>query len=233
MAISQALRDFRSSLGLAEVLMSRERRFSDPPQPQNLRIVQALRGGAAVLMVAAFENFLKEVVEERLSELTVYPLRFRANRIPFEMEYHNVRQTLELASRGPFIGNPSRADKIILARNASQIVVQGTINPASFTNVTRSNPNSRRLRELFKGLGINDIFASIKTTFDARWGAITAHTFIQDTLDSILARRHEVAHTALVLNVSRHDLQSSTRFLRILASLCDDELRKQIRTILR
>ena len=83
--ISQALRDFRASISIAESLMKREQRFADPPSPRQFKIVQGLRGGAAVLMVAAFENFLKEVVEEQLSDLTIHPLLFNPANLPQDM----------------------------------------------------------------------------------------------------------------------------------------------------
>lgn len=230
---SAALQDFRSSIRLAEALMSRERRFPDPPSPRNIKAVQGLRGGAAVLMVAAFENFLKEVIEERLVDLTRHPLIFNPANIPPDMLFHNFHYTLERTVRGPFPDGYTRQDKVNGFVAAADIVLKGIINSNVFSDLTRSNPNSKKVRELFKSLGINDVFTLIKPEFDRRWGVPTINTFIANTLDTILARRHEVAHTAIVLNVSRVDLQTSVKFLRLLADLCDEEIAKHVRRILR
>lgn len=228
---SQAYHDFKRNISVAETLIKREKQFSDPPASRNFKIVQGLRGGAAVLMVAAFENYLKEVIEERLFDFTSQPLKFNPTKLPEEVLYHNLSQTLERSLKGPFNGNPSKADKIVLIKKASQVVVEGIINSLVFSEVARSNPNSKKVRELFKCLGIPDIFSSIKIEFDKKWGTPTAGSFIPDTLDSILQRRHEVAHTAIMLNVSRLDLEFSVKFLKLLAELCDKELNQHLRKI--
>lgn len=228
---SQAHRDFCSSLAVAQTLIKREQRFSDPPTSRNFKIVQGLRGGAMVLIVAAFENYLKEVVEERLDYFTKYPLKFKIESLPEQMIFHNCSQTLDRSLRGPFSGKLSKADKILGFKKASELVVKGVINPKAFSEVARSNPNSKKVRELFKCLGIEDIFTQIKPKFDTKWGKPTADVFIVDTLDFILARRHEVAHAANALSISRVDLQNSIKFIRLLADLCDDELYDHIETI--
>lgn len=230
---SQALRDFKSALGLAKALATREKRFQDPPKPTQVKVVQGLRGGAMVLMVAAFENFLRELIEERLYELTLHPPRFNSTKIPEEMVYHNMRQTLDRALRGPFpAGVNTKMDKSSLMRTASQIVVLGVVNTEAFSQMARSNPNSKKVRELFKSLGIADIFSKIKPEFDKRWTVPTAHTFLPDKLDEILDRRHEVAHTARVLNVSRADMAQAIAFLVLFATLCDLEMERHVRYLL-
>jgi hypothetical protein len=231
---SQALRDFDRTLGMARALASREARFQDPPTPRHLNIVRAMRGGAVVLMVAAFENFLHELVDERLYELTLHPLRFKHANIPDEMMYHNISQTLERALKGPFgPGQGSKAYKSTLMTSAAQSVVLGAINTLAFSETTRSNPSARRVTELFKSLGISDIYARMKNDFDRRWGMPTARTFISDKLDQIVNRRHEVAHTASVLNVSRADLTEALRFLKVFATSCDRELERHVKFLLR
>lgn len=230
---SKALIDFRASISIAQSLINEESRFPDPPPARNMQIVQGLRGGAVVLIVAAFENFLKELIEERLYIFTLVPLQFNVNNLPEEMIYHNLNQTLERSLKGPFPINYKRSDKILGYRQASKVVIQETINLEVFSSLAKNNPNSKKVKELFKSLGIIDIFDTIKPKFDTKWGGPTAHTFISDTLDSIIQRRHEVAHTAKVLNVSRLDLHESVRFIQILATLCDEEFGRHIRKILK
>lgn len=228
---SQALKDFRSSLSIAKTLMKREARFADPPQPRYQKIVQGLRGGAAVLMVAAFENFLKEVVEEYFYELTLHPLRFDPLKVPEEMLFQNLNQTFDRLIKGPFPIGWAKSDKIAAFRQASSAAVQGVINSKVFSDAARSNPNSKKVRELFKNIGIPDIYVALKPDFDVSWGVPTAGSFIQDKLDEILDRRHEVAHTANMLNVSRLDLEVAVRFLEILAILCDKKIESHVRSL--
>jgi hypothetical protein len=229
---SQALHEFRSSIAIAETLMKKELHFSDPPIPRHLKEMQGLRGGATVLMVAAFENYLKEVIEERMDDL-VHHRKFNPKKLPDELVFHNYNQMLIQSRDASSLGNLSFADKIAIFHQVAQGIINGIINSQFFSELAKSNPNSKKVRKLFKSLGIQDIFLIIKPQFDIRWGIATSNTFIPDTLDSILDRRHKVAHTAKVMNVSRLDLQDSARFLRILADLCDEELYRHIRSILR
>jgi len=108
---SRALHNFNSSIAIAETLLKKEKTFPDPPSSRSRKFVEGLRGGATILMVAAFENYLKEVVEERLDEL-VNSRRFNITKLPEKMIFHNYRQTLHFSVYGPFVGNPSRAQKI-------------------------------------------------------------------------------------------------------------------------
>jgi hypothetical protein len=230
---SQALRDFYSALGIAEALLRAEGKYPDPPSPRLLKRVQGTRGGAAVLMVAAFEDYLKELVEERLHKLTLHPIKFKPKNVPIEMVHHNMRHTLEKALESSKSSQLSSADRVALLRSATHQVTIETINVQFFSELARSNPNARKVRALFKALGVQDVFGAVKADFDVRWGGPTANTFIADTLDSILSRRHEVAHTASVLNVSRKDLHEGLKFLHLLATLCDEELSRHVRKILR
>lgn len=143
---TQALRDFRASIAIAETLMKREQRFSDPPIQRQVKIVQGLRGAAAVLMVAAFENFLKEVVEELLYELTHHPLRFNPDKLPKDMLFHNLRLTINRSLHGPFANPDDREEKIHGYKQASQIVINGVVNSQVFSEIARSNPNSKKVR---------------------------------------------------------------------------------------
>lgn len=51
---------------------------------------------------------------------------------------------------------------------------------------------------------------------------------IQTTLDSIIFQRHQVAHAANAINLSRYELGQYIKFLKILAEMCDEELYSRI-----
>jgi hypothetical protein len=226
MSSSQAYKDFLASLELAESLLTIESGFPDPaPDPQR-KAAEGLRGGASVLMVAAFENYLKELVEEYLDDLTHVPVKFKVDDVPKEMLFSNLDYLVKVNAK------KKSAVKVQAYNDMAKIIVAGVMYPASFTDAVRSNPNSEKLQELFKRLGVKKFFETIKANFDTLWGAPTANTFISDYLDGILQRRHTVAHTANALNISRIDLQDSLRFLKILGAVCDTYIAQHIHNIL-
>jgi len=279
-AKSKAYREFIDALKQPESLLSIESRYSDPAPPPKRKAAEALRGGAAVLMVAAFENYLKDLVEEHIDELTHMPPRFKIENIPEEMVFsnlckgqqhvaHNWRRHLRvdaLRDSGIRVGSSrvicvglvrylcnmllpltvfsnleylvtaatrkKKGVKVIAYNDMAKTIVSGVMSSPSFTEAVRSNPNADKLKEMFKRLGIKECFQIIKPDFDSLWGAATADTFISDYLDSILQRRHTVAHTASALNISRQDLQESLRFIKILGEVCDTHLARHIGQIL-
>ena len=184
-----------------------------------------------VLMVAAFENYLKEVTDERLQDLISHS-KYRWTKLPENLVYHNHFHTLDVSIYGPF-KSKKHSDKIIGFDNAAQLIVSKQINSQVFCEVARSNPNSERVNELFVSLGFKNLFPRIKVEFDQKWGSPTLPKFIEENLDSILKRRHEVAHTANVMNISGHDLEEYLRFLNLLAGLCDKALFTHIKDILK
>jgi len=225
-AKSKAYREFIDALKQPESLLSIESRYSDPAPPPKRKAAEALRGGAAVLMVAAFENYLKDLVEEHIDELTHMPPRFKIENIPEEMVFSNLEYLVTAATR------KKKDAKVIAYNDMAKTIVSGVMSSPSFTEAVRSNPNADKLKEMFKRLGIKECFQIIKPDFDSLWGAATADTFISDYLDSILQRRHTVAHTASALNISRQDLQESLRFIKILGEVCDTHLARHIGQIL-
>lgn len=228
---SQALLDFRASIAIAETLIKKEAMYTDPPAPDQLKIVQGLRGGAIVLMVAAFENFLEELVAERLDYLKQHP-KYNPKKLPNELMFYNCsfkfKKTIEDSGKYQNI-----TDRITLFQQAARIITRDEIDSSLFSILTENNPKAKKVQKLFFSLGIQDIFKTIKSRFDKRWKVKTTGEFIQDKLDSIIDRRHEVAHTANVMNVSRKDLKEAIKFFRLLANLCDEELNLHIQRMIR
>lgn len=222
--ISNAFTNFNNSIAIAESLLKREKLYRDPPPQKSIKIVQGLRGGALVLMVASFENYLKEVMEERLTELSESP-SFQFNSLPIEIIHFNFKKTLDLSINPikKIDSNQKINQKISNYEKGSQFVVNRKINPEAFSIATRSNPNSERLIEMFKSLGHKQFFFKIKPKFEKKMGAV-ASTYIQNNLDFIVNRRHEVAHSGNALNLSRHDLGEYIIFIKTLSEICDSEL---------
>ena len=225
--------DFTESLELANSLISIEKdHYSNPPKHNERKFVQGLRGGAAVLMVAAFEHFLHDCMEENLTRLTKTPPLVDFNKLPEKMRIQSIFKTLERAMKGPpFQPSKPKKDRLVDIESACRIVVSSNINPNMFSE-TGSNPNSDTVSEMFSSIGISDVFNIIKSKFEKKWGQTVSSTFIRDKLDEIVIRRHVVAHTASALNISRTDLNSSVKFLQVLSQVLYKELNSHIESLL-
>jgi RiboL-PSP-HEPN len=229
MPTSRAYQEFRDSLAIAEELRKIEQSYANPPRRNELKAVRGLRGAVAVLVVASFEQFLKDAIEEHLTKL-VTPPTVALNTLPDAAKVCSIFNTLERSMKGPpFQKPPPKKDRLADIDAACRRVLSNVINPGAFS-ATGGNPNSERVKELLKQLDLTDVFGSIKVRFETKWRKPVAHSFIADKLDEIVNRRHVVAHTAYALAITRGQLKESIRFLKILAELLDTTIQRQIAT---
>ncbi len=225
---SRAFYDFIDSLQLSKELLKLERSYRNPPPEKDRKIVQALRGSASVLMVASFEYFLRQIVEERLTYIAQNSSEISFDKLPQKIQICNIFNTLEQATKGrPFQDIKPKIDRIPEIKQACSLIIGETINPSAFNN-TGSNPNSKTVNQIYKDVGINKIFEIINERFEKKWCKPIPLRFTIDKLDEIINRRHIVAHTADALNITRGELKESIRFLKILSELLDYELEKYI-----
>ena len=227
-----ALEKFTESLKLATSLKKLEREKFASPRQQHQPYIMGLRGGAAVLMVAAFEFYLRRLFEDNISRLNTSPPSIDILKLPDKFKEKIVFDGLESSMKGPKFGPPTRrVDRIDDVLTACKHLIGEHINPATFTD-TSSNPNGETVKRKFKEIGINDIFITIKTQFEAEWGAAVAATFIEDKLNEIVNVRHVVAHTADTLNITKTSQNEALKFLKILAELLESEIDKHIKGLL-
>lgn len=225
---SKALIDFESSLASAEELLAIERTIANPPRKADQSKVSGLRGGAAVLMVASFEAFLKAMVIEHLTLLTVHPPPVPFASLPKNMRVNSVYSSLELAMKGqPHQPKKDRIDRLPDIKTVCTIVAAEKIDPQVLCS-TKSNPSASTVVEIFSGLGLEDVLTKIQSRFISKWGKPEAATFIRDKLDEIVLRRHRVAHTGQALDITRIQLNESLKFLKVLAGVLDRHLRSHI-----
>lgn len=222
---------FLESIAAADALITLEAGYPDPPDDASRSTVQGLRGGAVVMMVAAFEVFVKEVIVEYCTPLTRSPLPTAFSDLPEPMQIKSIFGSLERAMRGPRHGAP-RGKRMRLAdiRWAAQRVVDGILDLAALSD-TQSNPDARTVGDLLRDLGIVDPFNVMRPGFDAVWPKPEATSFLQDKLTEIVGRRHLVAHTADALKVSRQDLPLATEFLRVLAPIIEATVATHLATL--
>lgn len=224
---SKALDDFNASLKIAQALIELEKEYTNPPIKAEQPAVSGLRGGAAVIMVASFEAFLKAAIVEHLSELTVNPSKVPFANLPDKMRVNSVFYSLEAALKGQRYVKTERVDRLPGIKVACAKIVADVIDPEALSS-TQSNPTADTVKSLFSDLGVPDIFGKIHTPFHKAWRKPEAVTFIPDKLAEIVSRRHRIAHTGLALDVTRAQLNEALKFLGILAGLLDKQLRSHI-----
>ena len=96
-----ALNQFKESLKLATALKKLERKYPNNPRVVEQPFVKGLRGGASVLMVAAFEFFLRRLFEESISELNTIPVSIDFQKLPDQLKITSVFNGLNKALKGP------------------------------------------------------------------------------------------------------------------------------------
>ncbi len=226
-----ALDKFKQSLELAISLRRIERDKYASTRQANRPFIMGLRGGAAVLMVASFEFFLRRLFEENIARLNTSPPSIDLQKLPEKLKVKIVFDGLEGSMKSPQYGPPSKkVDRIDSILTACRHLIGEHINPATFTD-TSSNPNGDRVKNKFKEIGIPDVFEIIKPDFEAKWGFV-AETFIEDKLNEIVNVRNVVAHTADTLNITRSSQNEALKFLKIVAELLDKEMNKHIKHLL-
>lgn len=228
MTDSRALGVFRDALAVAEALLDHEGTLPEPPPDDKKRFVEGLKGGAAVLMVAAFENFLRESFEERLSLLAVDPPPIAFDDLPEKLRVSTVYSSFEWAERGPpGRGKPAR---IPAFTDAARHLVAGKIHPTSLAQT--QNPSPDAVREMFSAIGLADVLGAVRPDFDRKWSKAEAATFVHDKLREVVDRRHVVAHTAATLRLARGELREGLTFLRTLAECLDGCLEKHVADVI-
>lgn len=228
---SKALGEFSSSLKIAQALIELEKEYTNPPTKAEQPAVSGLRGGAAVIMVASFEAFLKAATVEHLSELTVKPPKVPFANLPDKMRENSIFNSLDAALKAQRHIKTKRIDRLPGIKVACANIVADVIDPEALSS-TQSNPTADTVKSLFSDLGVPDIFGKIHTPFRKAWRKPEAMTFIPDKLEEIVGRRHRVAHTGLALDITRAQLNEASKFLRILAALLDKQLRSHIDALL-
>jgi hypothetical protein len=178
-------------------------------------------------MVAAFENYLRTVIVESLEPFHQDPPRKPRSQLPLKLQTAAVFASLDHALKGPRHGpSEKKSERLPRIAHACTLVVNDRIDIACLAN-TGGNPDSARVAELLGNLDIADPFTELNRRYQAMTRRPIAHTFVRDTLDSIVSRRHEVAHTASA-SASRADLSDGAEFLRTLAQVVDEAVTSRV-----
>lgn len=223
-----ALQEYGVTLELPRALLALEAGYPDPPPAPDAQVVEALRGAAVVLMVGAFERYLRAVVAEHLDRLSGDPPPVNFAGLPVKLRVESVFSGMYHALSGPRYGEPgTKEDRLADVVRAADRVSRGALNVTALSE-TKGNADSSRLQEMLKSLAIQDPFDAIRPDFEARWGKPEAERFVRDKLDDIVSRRHSVAHKADALNLTRVDLTDALRFMNVLGEVLDGVLTRHV-----
>jgi len=228
-----ALKGFKESLKLASALKTIEREKFLKAKVKDRPSVMGLRGGAAVLMVAAFEYYLRTLFEIYISKLNTNPPSIDISKLPDKLKVKIVFDSLTQSMKGSKYGaKKEKVDRINDITTACKYLICDHVDPATFTE-TNSNPNSATVKAKFKEIGIEDVYALIKSDFEKKWGSRVAIRFVEDKLNEIVQIRHVVAHTTDTLKITKKTQNESLKFLTILAELLEKVIEKQIKNLLK
>lgn len=226
---SRAYRDFELSLKRAKTLRKLENKlYKDPPSPQDTLAVEALRGGAAILMVASLERYLKDALEEFVDLVEKVALSTSHTKVPLKLiEYNDLNFLSWVFRENRF----SRSQKLAEVKRIAVLIAGSKFIPESFSR-TRSNPGSSTIGDLFKEFGIADPFTKIDEIFQTYPGEILAGGTLAPRIDSIVSRRNEIAHGGYSLSISRDDLDRDINFLARFGRSADNCLRNYTLTLI-
>lgn len=227
-----SLLNYQASSAIVGALLGLESGYADPPSLPEQGYVEGLRGGAVVLLVAAFENYLKESFSEALDDINTAKPPCNFAKLPIGLQTQAVWTGLDYAMKGR-PGDPSadRASRLPSLLDTVRRINNGEL-IADAVAKTAGNPDSSTVKAIYKYVDYSSPFTKLKPSFDRAWGTPTAQTFIVDTLDTIVGRRHVVAHTASILNTSRADLASWKLFMDTLTGVMDPALERHVARII-
>ncbi|GGP61665.1 HEPN domain-containing protein [Streptomyces abikoensis] len=228
--MSASLELLDSNLLSVRALISLESVYADPPKERELPTVSALRGACTVLTVAAFEKFLRDVFEEELDHIRQAGIA--ASALPTKLRVEAAFASLELAIKGDHASKGTeREQRLNNILAVAAMLSQDSFDPKALA-ATNSNPDSLCVKRMFKSVGVYEVFQKVTPKFLKLWGKPEVSGFEAQKLDGLLGSRHQVAHTAQALHISRQELTYNTRFVEVLAQSLQEVLAEHVTEII-
>jgi hypothetical protein len=226
---SLALREYEASLLRARRLQQLEAmHFSDPPPPQDRVAVEGLRGGAVVLMVASFERYLREALEEFVDLIAKRALLTSRAGLSADFAEFNDFNYFNWLIR---YSRMSRSQQRQELKRVAQLVSTNNFVPEAFSQ-TRANPGPTTVKQLFREFGISNAFQTIEQHFERHFRKPFPPGFVEQTLSGIVSIRNQVAHGGFSLSIGRDDLRGWVSFLNAFGKAADNTLRNHTLNII-
>lgn len=232
MTASDAFIALREDLEMPRQLLCLEvNYFRDPPSDEDLVVVMGLRGAVAILTVAAFEAFLKDLFARCVDGVSVHVTPATFLRLPEPLRIANTFNSLDAVLRGPRHDLPhGKVHRLLEIKRVASFIHNDRLMPDVFGK-GKGNPGSGCLTEVCREVGVPNVFTTIHARFERKWGAPISHSFIADKLEEVVQRRHRVAHGVRGLEFTRRDLREGLKFIRALCEVLDIELRQHFRSM--
>lgn len=202
--------------------------YKDPPPVEHQIGVEALRGGATVLMVATLERYLQEAFEEFVTLLASRANKTDHTNLPTALVEFNDFNFFDWLIRDSRLG---RAVKAAELKRVASLVSNNLFVPEAFSR-TRSNPGSDTIKRLFRDFGIADVFGKIENRFGQYFRKPFSKGYVETTLTLIVSRINEVAHQGYSLSIGRADLVLWLQFLSSFGRSADNVLRDHTLTLI-
>ena len=219
---------FNQSINMIDALLALESGYEEPSNASDTDAVNGLRGGALVLLVACFENYVKSHVAHFVTELNVHFIS--SNEYDFDKLPERIVVLHYFSNVEKFIKMGKVADRVVLAKKLYINTIAGKMDGDMFAD-TRANPNSANVKSIFNNINVENIFNAIREDFISSWGRREIDDFISEKLNEIVGKRHEVAHTAR-LSLSREDLKTYVRFIKIICASINSFLARHLNSLL-
>lgn len=231
--IGEVHNKFKKSLKLSLGLIQAERKYKDPPTDEKSQnMILGLRGGALILMVASFENFIKDLFNFHLQKLNDCEPPIPFYRLSTKFQKNAIVWSLKRACEGEKYNKSTDGRIIAEAPFVCKKIINGEIITEVFSDVN-SNPDGHRISTMFQNVGMDNIFSVIKKEFEKNNnGKPEAKSYIEAKLNEIVGKRHLVAHKADVLNISRADMSEYVKFLTILTLVLERNFHFYIKKII-
>lgn len=198
-------------------------------------VTNGIRGGSLILLVGAFEKYIKDSIEESMGKIKNHRPRITFDNLPAKLQITSMFETMRIAINGKSFEKVkediTRFPNLI---SAGQLVSNKEVNPDAFGDLF-SNPNPSRVNTVYTSIGIHDIFSKIRIEFLNTYPGtptINVTEFIKEKLEEVLEKRNSIAHTADANMVTSTDLTKYIEFIETLAKSLDVIIEDHIHQII-
>lgn len=194
----------------------------------DVSLVESAAAGCIVLMVGAFEQYLKDIGNKALDHYRLAAPAVRRSQLPEKLQVAIIGANLTAASQARRFGvKRSTADRIRDLDSVANRVADDEV-WGEHAIETQSNPSPDTIREILDLCGVDEVWTRLNKEFQRRWQVARNHDSnlksipaADNELRSILTWRNMVAHTSTLPNVGFRQLTESSFFFRALAESID------------
>jgi len=211
---------------------------------QHQKLIEGVRASLAVLPVAFFEDFLRNLISQFIDEINGKNPRVEWNLLPEKLRKSHIVDNITKFDSKKLSGE-TYSDYETRILNSFDIISEKVLSPKNTPRTyvliseifvqTNNNPNADRVNDTFNVIGIKNVFGERRLinkmkTFDRVFYNGDAIRF---KLDSIVNRRHTVAHGRQLTGLVRQELDIDIKFIQKLAMSLQIVIRNYAKRLLK